>query len=257
MKKTKVNVNISGIPKELRYLFENVTAYDSSCSTHATVYYLDSGYYVKTDESGCLAREAELNRLFYEKGIGVEVTAYVSEERDWLVTRSAKGDDLTHYLDEPEKLCELLAFSLHKLHAQSIENVPISASYKRYTESANGDFNGGCYDESVLLPKYAIGSKKEAWEIMQKGKHLLKADTLIHGDACLPNIIQNNGEFSSFIDLNTAGIGDKHIDLYLAIWSLRYNLKTDKYTELFLDLYGRENFDEEVMKTVAAFEAFG
>lgn len=257
MKKTKVNVDISSIPKELRYLFENVTVYDSSCSTHATVYYIDSGYYVKTDESGSLAREAELNKLFYEKGLGVEVTAYISGERDWLVTRSAIGDDLTHYLDEPEKLCEVMAVALHKLHAQSIENVPISAGYMKYMESVNGDFSGGCYDESVLLPRYAVSSKEEAWDVMQKGKHLLKADTLIHGDACLPNIIQNNGEFSSFIDLNTAGVGDKHTDLYWAIWSLRYNLKTDKYTELFLNLYGRESYSEEALRTVAAFEAFG
>lgn len=253
MKKTKVNVDISSVPDKIRYLFENATVYDSSCSPHAKVYYLDTGYYVKTDDVGSLAGEAELNKLFYDIGLGVQVIAYISKDRDWLVTRSAVGDDLTHYLGEPEKLCEILAVALHKLHAQSIENVPVSASYKRYQDLSGGE----CYDESMLLQRYAISTKEEAWDIVQKGKHLLKADTLIHGDACLPNIIQNNGGFSAFIDMNTAGVGDKHIDLYWAIWSLRFNLKTDKYTDLFLKLYGRENINEEALRVVAAFEAFG
>lgn len=253
MKKTKINLDISSVPDEIRYLFENAEVYDSSCSQHAKVYYLDTGYYVKTGDVGSLAGEAELNKLFYDRGLGVEVIVYISKDRDWLVTRSAVGDDLTHYLDEPEKLCEVLAVALHKLHAQSIENVPVSASCKRYDDLSGDE----CYDGSMLLQRYAVSTKEEAWDIVQRGKHLLKADTFIHGDACLPNIIQNNGEFSAFIDMNTAGAGDKHIDLYWAIWSLRFNLKTDKYTDLFLNLYGRENINEEALKVVAALEAFG
>ena len=63
--------------------------------------------------------------------------------------------------------------------------------------------------------------------------------------------------FSTFIDFDMAGVGDKHIDLFWAIWSLQYNLKTDAYTDLFLDLYGRENFDEDMLRVIAAFELFG
>lgn len=92
---------------------------------------------------------------------------------------------------------------------------------------------------------------------MQSGRHLLRADTLIHGDACLPNIIQDQGRFSAFIDFHMSGIGDRHIDLYWAIWSLQYNLKTDAWTDLFLDMYGREHISEEALRVVAAFELFG
>lgn len=257
MKKTKIDIDIEKIPNEIRHLFKNATVYDSSCHSNALVYYLDTGYYIKTDTLHELEKEANLNRLFDALGLGVEVVAYVCADRDYLVTREAVGEDLTHFLQDPEQLCAILASSLRKLHAQPISGMPMSFRHQRYLESANGDYSGGCYDESVLTDRYTISSKEEAWNIMQANKSLLKADTLIHGDACLPNIIQNDGAFSTFIDFNLAGVGDRHIDLYWAIWSLQYNLKTSAYTDLFLDLYGRDNFNEDMLRVVAAFELFG
>ena len=83
---------------------------------------------------------------------------------------------------------------------------------------------------------------------------LLKSDTFIHGDFCLPNIMLDDWKFSTFIDVGLAGVGDKHIDIYWVLWSLNYNLGTDKYTDYFLDLYGRENVDMDVLKMVAEAE---
>ena len=59
------------------------------------------------------------------------------------------------------------------------------------------------------------------------------------------------------IDLGNAGIGDHHIDIYWLLWSLEYNLKTDKYNEYFLELYGKENVDEEILELIAALEILG
>ena len=70
-------------------------------------------------------------------------------------------------------------------------------------------------------------------------------------------MIQNNGKFSCFIDFDMSGIGDKHIDLYWAIWSLQYNLKTDEYTDLFFDLYGKNKINENTLKLIVAFELLG
>ena len=68
----------------------------------------------------------------------------------------------------------------------------------------------------------------------------MKPDTFIHGDFCLPNIILDNWKFSTLIDLGFAGACDRHIDIYWVLWSLNHNLKTDRYTDYFLDLYGKE-----------------
>ncbi len=257
MKKHKIEINIHDYPVELHEFLQSDNVYDSSCSSNAKTLYCDSGYYIKIDDSGELAVEAKLDELFHRIGLGVEVIRYLSEDKDYLVTKSAVGEDLTHHLDNPQMLCDLLADSLRFLHSQPIENAPISSRLQRYLDSANGDFSGGYYDESVLMDRFKVDSKQEAWDIMQSNKSRLSASTMIHGDACLPNIICDNSNCCSFIDLSMAGVGDKHIDLYWAIWSLEYNLKTDQYTDYFLDRYGRENFDIDMLKVIAAFELFG
>ena len=175
------------------------------------------------------------------------------------MTRRAPGRDLTKALDDPVCVCRLLADALKALHAQPTDGggIPISSRYERYMASAAGPFSGGWYDPSVYMDGYRLSSRQEAWEIMQSSKHLLRCDTLIHGDACLPNIMEENGAFRAFIDVSMGGIGDRHIDLYWALWSLQYNLNTDAYADVFLDRYGRENIREDMFKVIAAFEAFG
>ena len=63
-------------------------------------------------------------------------------------------------------------------------------------------------------------------------------------------------KLSGFIDLDCAGLGDRHIDLFWGIWSLGFNLKTDKYRERFLDAYGRDRVNPELLNAIGAFEVF-
>lgn len=257
MIKRKTDVDLGSFPPEVRGAFAGANVYDSSSSDRARVYCCDTGFYVKIAPKGQLAKEAELGRLFHSRGLGVEVVAYVSMEQDYLVTRSAAGEDLTHFVQEPEKLCQALAKALRGLHGQPIDGVPVSAGISGYWEWADGDLSNRNCSDWVRMDRFPVGTKEEARAIVRANKHRLKADTLIHGDACLPNVILNHGKFETFIDFDLAGAGDRHIDLFWALWSLKYNLKTDKYTDLFLDLYGRDNFDPEMITVVAAFELLG
>jgi len=93
--------------------------------------------------------------------------------------------------------------------------------------------------------------------VVQEFSGVLKSDTLLHGDYCLPNIMLNNWTFTGFIDLGGAGVGDRHIDLFWGVWSLFFNLKTDAYRDRFLDAYGRDKVDFEVLRAIGAFEVFG
>jgi kanamycin kinase len=92
--------------------------------------------------------------------------------------------------------------------------------------------------------------------VASKG-HLLEANTLLHGDYCLPNIILEDWKLSGYIDFDYGGVGDRHVDLYWGIWTLNYNLKTDKYRERFMDGYGRQLIDDERLEVVANIEVFG
>lgn len=223
MQKTETTINLDDFPKELHYIFKDAKVYDSSSNPTMTVLYSDLGYYVKIAEKDKLKKEAEMARLFENMGMGTEVVSYISGDKDYMVTRSAKGEDALAFLDNPKKLCEVLAEAMKYLHSRPIEDVPVSLCMETY---ANVE-KGSC----------------------------LKQDTFIHGDFCLPNVMLDNGEFSSFIDVGLAGVGDKHIDIYWVLWSLNYNLGTDKYTDYFLELYGRENVDMNVLKIVAEVEA--
>lgn len=58
----------------------------------------------------------------------------------------------------------------------------------------------------------------------------------VHGDLCLPNIfVDKNNEFIGFIDLENSGLGDKWYDYSWLLWSLEYNLKTNRYNNIFLE----------------------
>ena len=94
-------------------------------------------------------------------------------------------------------------------------------------------------------------------DVIKKYGSALKNDTLIHGDYCLPNVMLDNWKFSAFIDVGNGGVGDKHIDLFWGVWTLWYNLKTHEYGDRFLDAYGGQNFDRDMLRVVAAYEVFG
>ena len=88
-------------------------------------------------------------------------------------------------------------------------------------------------------------------------KSRFKRDTLLHGDYCLPNVILDDFRFSGFIDLGCGGVGDRHVDLFWGAWTLKFNLKTDSYKNIFYDAYGRELIDEEMIRAIGAAEVFG
>lgn len=256
MIKRKIQINLTDFPPALHPLLQSGEVYDSSSSPEAQTLYCTSGFYIKIAPVGALSPEAERCRWFHRMGLGVEVMDYISEDRDYFVTRSAPGEDLTHFLDKPHLLCDVLASALRTLHSRSIENTPLSSLQKRCMDIASGQFEDLAYDDSLQTKSFSIGSRQEAWNLIQENRHRLTPTTLIHGDACLPNVMCSRGAFSCFIDLGQAGAGDRHLDLYWAIWSLEYNLKTDRYTDYFLDQYGRESIDFEMLKTVTALESF-
>jgi kanamycin kinase len=75
----------------------------------------------------------------------------------------------------------------------------------------------------------------------------------VHGDLCLPNIFVNkDNEFIGFIDLDNSGIGDKWYDYSWLLWSLEYNLKSNKYNNILLNKlklkFNKEKYDMYIPK---------
>lgn len=262
MKRTPVFPDISQFPREFHTLLRGSPVFDSSCSKAAQVWFLekDGGFYLKSAPAGTLKTEADITRYFHAKGLGTEVLHYLSGEKDWLLTRAVPGADCTHpkYLADPRRLCDTLASLLRQLHETDFSGCPVTDRCDAYRATARRNHDRGFCDLS-LFPKegWGFSSVEDAWKTVQENGRFLKNDTLIHGDYCLPNILLDNWQFSGFIDLDSGGVGDKHIDLFWGVWTLLYNLKTNAYHDRFLDAYGRDAVEEDMLRTVAAFEVFG
>lgn len=261
MKKTLLNQIPNEIPQDIRHLVSGANIYDSSCSHEAKVYFIDkgNGYYLKCSNRGMLEKEAKMTEYFYFKGIGAEVLQYISDDSDWLLTAAVTGEDCVYedYLMNPERLCDTIANELRKLHEIDYAYCPIMDRTEEYLAVAEKNYRMGNYDKSQFPDSFGYHSAKEAYDVLTKGKDALQSKVLLHGDYCLPNIILNNWKLSGFIDVGSSGVGDRHIDIFWGVWTLWFNLKTNKYCERFLDAYGRDKIDREILKIVAAAEVFG
>ena len=260
MKRTLIKPNISEFPIEFHSLIANADVYDSSCSPEARVWFIDKGegYYLKTAQKGNLCKEAELTAYFNKKGLGATVLEYASKDTDWLLTSRVRGEDCTYsqYLEDPKRLCDLLAELLRSLHEIDPCDCPVDRTAE-YFAGAESNYKAGMFDPSYAYKGDIFKTADDAWRVIESGKHLLQSDTLIHGDYCLPNIMLDNWKFSGFIDLGNGGRGDRHIDIFWGAWTLEFNLKTDKYRERFFDAYGRDRVDVEALRVVGAAETFG
>ncbi|MBQ6824111.1 MAG: aminoglycoside 3'-phosphotransferase [Clostridia bacterium] len=257
MQRKPILLNPDEIP-QVFHPFLATTAYDTSCSPQARVYYLESnnGLFLKRSAKGTLAQEAAMTRYFHQKGWAAEVLAYESLEEDWLLTARVPGEDLTHreYLSDPYRLCDTLAEILCALHNLPYDDCPLQNKNEIYLKTAEINYRNGMFDPSY---SYADPTIEQAWDHVCRHRHLLQKESLLHGDFCLPNLLLKNWHFSGLIDLGNAGVGDRHIDLFWGAWSLQYNLKSNAYQDRFFDAYGRETIDFEKLKLIEMIECFG
>lgn len=262
MKRIRTELNAEMLPAAVEHLLNGATLYDSSCSTEARVYYIDrgGGLFLKTAAAETLRTEASMTAYFHKLGLSAEVLLYCSEAgKDWLITRRILGEDCldAKYLSDPKRLCETTATLLRMLHETPATGCPVPNRNNTYTANVRKGFDGSHYEPELFVGLWEFSSFAEARTVAEAGFSALKSEALLHGDYCLPNVILRDWRLSGFIDLGNAGIGDRHIDLLWGIWTLNYNLKTTKWTDRFLDAYGREQVEAEKLRAVAAMELVG
>ncbi len=262
MKRTKIKIDTEMFPYDISAFLKGADIYDSSCSKESRVYYIDKGkgYYLKEAASGFLNSESLMHGYFHSLGLTSSVVMYMNtKNRDYLITEKVSGEDCTdkNYLSRPGKLCDVLAENLRMLHNRSTEGCPVTDRGDSYVKAVLRGYSSGKYENDLFEGMWEFSSYDEAWKAAKEGMDCIEKNTLIHGDYCLPNIMLDNWQFSGFVDLISAGIADRHIDILWGIWTLKYNLGTDRYTERFIDAYGRELIDINKLRYIAAMEMFG
>lgn len=259
MKRTPITIDPQDFPAPFRPLLVGSPVWDSSSSTAARVWFIDreGGLFLKRAARGTLKREAELTAFFHKKGLSSQVLAYESLEDDWLLTVRLPGEDCVHpmYLSEPERLCDTTAQLLRMLHDTDPTGCPVARTPEYLAQVHRNHETGKCHP-GLFPAGWSFPSAEDAWrEVEENGKYL-QTEALLHGDYCLPNILLDDWRFSGFIDLDTGGLGDRHVDLFWGVWSLNRNLGTNRYFDRFLDAYGRDLVDPEKLRTIAAVEIF-
>lgn len=249
-------------PEELRSFICRFSLYDSSCSPDARVWMLEGTerFFLKSAAAGTLMTEADMTRYFHGKGLGAEVVNYLPLENDWLLTRAIPGEDCTfpQYWEDPKRLCDTTASLLRQLHELDFRDCPITDRCSSYLAAAQKNHDIGFCDLDLFPEQnWGFSTQEEAWKIVTENGKSLKNDALLHGDYCLPNILLDDWKFTGFIDLGRSGVGDRHIDIFWGVWTLNFNLKTNRFYDRFLDVYGREKLEPEMLRTIAAFEVFG
>ena len=182
--------------------------------------------FLKIDAKGTLARAAKLQEYFHAKRLSAPLTAYEQEGgMDYLLVQAVQGACAcsAQMLEKPRELADVLGETLRMLHKTDAADCPFCDVNERMLAMHRQE-HGSAYAGKV--------------ELLQK-------DVLLHGDCCLPNVFFSQNKFSGLIDLGDAGVGDRHFDLWSAIWSLEYNLETDVWRDRFLDAYGRDCVDGE------------
>lgn len=259
MKRTEVTLQLEDFPAAFYDNLKGAQLFDSSCSTAAKVWMVQTNetFFLKAAAPGSLEKEATMTAFFHKKGYGPEVMGFVQKERDWLLTRAVPGEDCTDPVirQNPKQLSSTIGEVLRQLHDTDPTGCPVdrTADYIAATEK---NHRLGNYDKSLFPDNWGYASAEEAWNVVCQAAPALQHDVLLHGDYCLPNIMLKDGKLSGFIDLGNGGLGDRHIDLFWGIWSLQRNLKTDQWKDRFLDAYGRDKLEPELLRSIGAFEVF-
>lgn len=177
------------LPPTLQPYLQGQEIKDTSGHSGAKVFQLGDQAYLKIDQKEILREEATLIKWFEQEHLGVTLLDYLSEDKDYLLTKAANGENALAFLDQPKQLCQTLAKALKELHQLKPDTFPITDRLGRYRATAEQNYQSGTFYEKALLSYLGISDHKAAYALIKEKGPLLTADTFIHGDACLPNII--------------------------------------------------------------------
>ncbi|OZB94341.1 aminoglycoside 3'-phosphotransferase [Paenibacillus sp. XY044] len=231
MSRQKTYVDIESIPAAVRPFLTNAVFYDSSCSGQAQTLRVEGAerFFLKISGKGRLEREYRMTDFLHSHQLAPRAIAFASDEgHDYLLTEPVPGENGASptFLEQPARLAKVFGEQLRMLHSLPLHGCPYPGRTREMLQ-----------DAGIALP--------DLDEALKPFRYTPSDDVIIHGDYCLPNIMLDSFGFRGFIDLGDGGIGDRHYDLYYGLWTLNYNLKTDRYHDTFLDAYGRQHVDPE------------
>nr|AAS90620.1 aminoglycoside 3'-phosphotransferase [uncultured soil bacterium] len=194
--------------------------------------------YLKVDTD--LRREKDcLMWLKDEIAVPQVVAWHKTPTAHYLLMTEITGIDATSFEHDPATCVRLMAQGLREFHAIPMANCPLDRRLDVVIDAARANVEQGLVNandfDSQRLGRTAVDLYAELLATRPASEDLV----VVHGDYCLPNIFFAGGRVSGFIDVGRAGVGDRYIDLALAVRSILYNLGDDpQWIDLFFAEYG-------------------
>ncbi|MEJ6951791.1 APH(3') family aminoglycoside O-phosphotransferase [Natronospora cellulosivora (SeqCode)] len=249
------NILLEDIPDDLNNIIcdssfqENTTGCSNSTVLHINKIkqynsaYLKVAVYNKVEN---LKNEVEI--LKWLKGrVSVPEVYYYKEYKDkeYILMSEIKGFECSnqYYRKEPEKMVKIFAEGLKEIHKIDISECPFDQTLEKKIKKAKYNVDNGLVDEEDVQAENIGKNAKELYEMLVDRRPESEDLVFTHGDYCLPNVIINENKLSGFIDMGRAGVADRYQDLALAVRTLKSNLGSIKWSELFLKYYGLEKAD--------------
>ena len=196
---------------------------------------------------GELADEAARLRWLRQQNLACpEVLAFeIAPAHSFLLMTRLPGQDLASAVGTltPERIVDILATALKSMHAIDPASCPFDHRLEFRIEDARKRVEAGAVDEEDFDEEREGRTAQGVFEELLRLKPESEDIVVTHGDACLPNFMADKDAFSGFIDCGRLGLADRHQDLALACWSIRYNLG-EEWVQPFLDIYGGPTVDE-------------
>lgn len=142
-------------------------------------------------------------------------------------------------LHHPRQVIHGLAEGLRRLHSLDITRCPFDSRLDVLIPAAQANVAAGRIDPAHVDPVYqgrsADDMLDEILTTRPQGEDLVFA----HGDYCMPNVMfdADSATLTGFIDLGTAGVADRYLDLALAARSITFNWGAE-WVAPFFDAYG-------------------
>ena len=171
---------------------------------------------------------------------------------NYLLMTRLSGDMACETEKTPEVVSAELARGIRILRAAEITDCPKTRDFRTALAEAEKRLTNGALDG--LRPQ-----AEEFADFESLYRHLsehIPEESLVfsHGDYCLPNVFLSGDEIG-FLDLGSAGVADKDYDVFMCLWSMRYNFVTlggmneDRFTackRIFFESLGESENEEKL-----------